>query len=118
MPSATATCRACCGVLKGLPQRPLLVISSDMNHYASDADTRRLDHLALESMQALDPARLFETVTQNRISMCGMFAAVIVMQALRQLDGLRRFELVGYTTSAEASGDTSRCVGYAGVLLG
>ena len=29
-----------------------------------------------------------------------------------------RFELVGYTTSAEASGDTSRCVGYAGVLMG
>jgi AmmeMemoRadiSam system protein B/AmmeMemoRadiSam system protein A len=105
-------------VLKGLPQRPLLVISSDMNHYASDADTRRLDRLALDSMQALDPARLFETVTQNRISMCGMGAAVIVMQALRQLDGLRRFELVGYTTSAEASGDTNRCVGYAGVLLG
>ncbi len=50
--------------------------------------------------------------------MCGMRPAAIVMETLRQLDGLRRCEVVGYTTSAEASGDTSRVVGYAGVLLG
>jgi len=43
---------------------------------------------------------------------------VIVMEALRQLDGLKRIESVGYATSADASGDTSRVVGYAGVLLG
>jgi AmmeMemoRadiSam system radical SAM enzyme/AmmeMemoRadiSam system protein B/AmmeMemoRadiSam system protein A len=105
-------------VIASLPHRPLLVISSDMNHYASDADTRRLDQVALRAMQTLDPVRLFETVTQQRISMCGLRPAVIVMETLRRLDTLHRMELVGYTTSAEASGDSRRCVGYAGVLLG
>ena len=40
------------------------------------------------------------------------------METLRWLGRLKRCESVGYTTSAEASGDTSRVVGYAGLLFG
>ncbi len=105
-------------VLGEMPERPLLVISSDMNHFADEAETRRLDRLALDAMETLDPARLYETVSENRISMCGMGPAVVVMETLRQWDCLHRHESVGYATSAEASGDTSRVVGYAGMLLG
>ena len=36
--------------LQTLPEPPLLVISSDMNHYASDRENRRLDRLALNAM--------------------------------------------------------------------
>jgi hypothetical protein len=36
---------------------------------------------------------------------------------LTRLGRLNRHESVGYTTSAEASGDSSRDVGYAGALL-
>jgi AmmeMemoRadiSam system protein B len=69
-------------------------------------------------MESLDPARLYRTVREYQISMCGMLPAVIVMETLRQLDCPARCEMVGYATSAEASGDTSRVVGYAGMLLG
>jgi AmmeMemoRadiSam system radical SAM enzyme/AmmeMemoRadiSam system protein B/AmmeMemoRadiSam system protein A len=106
------------GVLRDMSQRPLLVVSSDLNHFADDAETRRLDRLVLEAMQSLDPVRLYDTVRKNHISMCGVSPAVIVMETLRQLDCLHRCELVGYTTSAEASGDSRRVVGYAGMLLG
>ena len=103
-------------------RRPLLVISSDMSHiegYAdNEAEAHRLDRLALEAMQTLDPARLYETVRSHRISMCGMRPAVIVMETLRQWGRLQRCELVGYTTSAESGGGTDRVVGYAGMLLG
>jgi AmmeMemoRadiSam system protein B len=105
-------------VLAATSPRPLLVISSDMNHFASDAETRRQDRKALAALESLDPEQLYETVKRERISMCGMSPAVIVLEALRCLDTLHRFELVAYATSAESSGDTSRCVGYAGVLLG
>jgi hypothetical protein len=104
------------------PRRPLLVISSDMSHvegYAdNEAEARRLDRLALDAMQTLDPARLYETVRSQRISMCGMKPAVIVMETLRQWGRLQRCELVGYTTSAQSGGGTGRVVGYAGMLLG
>jgi AmmeMemoRadiSam system protein B len=94
-----------------------LLISSDMNHFATDAESRRLDEIALGAMERLDPAHLLATVSEHNISMCGVLPAVIVMEALRQLGGLRRCERVGYATSADANGDTSRVVGYAGVLL-
>lgn len=105
-------------VVRGLPTRPLLVISSDMNHFASDEENRRLDELALQAMESLDPRRLLEVCTTNDISMCGVLPAVIVMEALRRLGGLNRVERVGYSTSADVTRDTSRVVGYAGMLLG
>ena len=106
------------GVLEDLPSRPLLVISSDMNHFADEQETQRVDRMALDAMETLDPAQLFKTVIDNRISMCGVLPAVLVMETLRRLDSLTRFESVGYATSAKASGDTDRVVGYAGMLLG
>jgi AmmeMemoRadiSam system protein B/AmmeMemoRadiSam system protein A len=105
-------------VLRDMPQRPLLVISSDMNHFADDQQTRRVDRLALDAIATLDPEIVYETVRRNRISMCGMGPCVIVMETLRWLGCLNRCESVGYATSAEASGDTNRVVGYAGLLFG
>ncbi|MBV8610614.1 MAG: AmmeMemoRadiSam system protein B, partial [Singulisphaera sp.] len=104
-------------VVRGLPSRPLLVISSDMNHFATDRENRQLDEIALRAMGRLDPAHLLATVNEHNISMCGVLPAVIVMECLRLLGGLQGFERVGYATSADVSGDTSRVVGYAGVLL-
>ena len=97
---------------------PLLLISSDMNHYADDAETRRLDVLALAEFDRLDEDALFETCHSNHISMCGLVPAVIVLKTLKKLGRLNQSIEVGYATSAEASGDTSRCVGYAGSQRG
>lgn len=104
-------------VIERMPEKPLLVISSDMNHFATDAETRRLDEIALEAMERLDPEHLLGTVREHDISMCGVLPAVIVMETLRRLGGLTECERVGYATSADATGDTGRVVGYAGMLL-
>jgi AmmeMemoRadiSam system protein B/AmmeMemoRadiSam system protein A len=97
---------------------PLLVISSDMNHYATDSENRRLDEMALAALEGLDPREVYETVTQNSISMCGVLPAVIVLQTLRLLGRLSEACRVSYATSADVTGDTSRVVGYAGMLFG
>ncbi len=106
-------------VLRQLPDQPLLVISSDMNHFANDAENRRLDEIALKAIETLDPAQVFDTVVDRyQISMCGVRPCVIVMETLRQLGRLQRSQRVGYATSADVSGDQQRVVGYAGMLLG
>jgi AmmeMemoRadiSam system protein B len=106
-------------VLRQLPERPLLVISSDMNHFASDDENRRLDEIALQAIETLDPAKVFDTVVdRHHISMCGVRPCVIVLETLRHLGLLQRCERVGYATSADASGDKHRVVGYAGMLFG
>jgi AmmeMemoRadiSam system radical SAM enzyme/AmmeMemoRadiSam system protein B/AmmeMemoRadiSam system protein A len=105
-------------LLRKREDRPLLLISSDMNHFATDAENRRLDAIALEALDRHDPTELYETVTQHNISMCGLAPAVIVLEALRLLGGLSKAERVGYATTADVTGDTSRVVGYAGMLFG
>ena len=53
------------GLLRGREDPPLLLVSSDMNHYASDAENRRLDGLALAALQTGDPGLLYGTVRDN-----------------------------------------------------
>jgi AmmeMemoRadiSam system protein B len=96
---------------------PLLVISSDMNHFAGEPENRRRDMLALEAMQTGNPQQLLDTCLKNEISMCGVLPAVAVMQALQQATPALRPRLVDYTNSAAATGDTARVVGYAGVVI-
>lgn len=103
-------------IVRTLGRRCLVLASSDMNHFANLKRTLRLDELALERVRALDPAGLLEVVTREEISMCGA-GAVAALLAAGQVLGATRAEVVDHTTSAEASGDTDRVVGYAGVLL-
>jgi len=104
-------------LIRNLPEPPLLVISSDMNHFASDTENRRLDEMAIQAFETLDPATLYSVVRDNHISMCGLLPAVIVLETLRQLGRVSALERVAYATSADVSGDTSRVVGYSGLIL-
>ena len=94
----------------------LIVASSDMNHYESDAVTRVKDHRAIERILTLDPRGLYDVVTQQNISMCGFGPAVAMLTAARQL-GAKSAELVKYATSGDVSGDRNLVVGYAGVVV-
>jgi MEMO1 family protein len=94
----------------------LIVASSDMNHYESDAVTRAKDHWAIERILTLDARGLHEVVGQQNISMCGMGPAVAMLTAAKKL-GAKSAELVKYATSGDVSGDRDMVVGYAGVVV-
>lgn len=104
-------------VIESLDTPPLLIISSDMNHYADDAEGRRRDRMALDAMNTCDPEKLINVCRGNEISMCGLVPAALVMETLRQLGKQFSVEQLGYATSADISGDKSSVVGYAGALL-
>lgn len=98
------------------PKEFLLVVSTDMNHYENDQATREKDRYALAAIQALDEEAFRKAIEHYRISMCGfapVYLSLIVLKAL----GARRAALIDYTTSAEASGDYDRVVGYAGFII-
>jgi MEMO1 family protein len=94
----------------------LIVASSDMNHYESDAVTRVKDHSAIEPILRLDARALYDVVTQHHISMCGFGPAVAMLTATKKL-GATSAELVKYATSGDVSGDRDLVVGYAGVIV-
>jgi AmmeMemoRadiSam system protein B len=94
----------------------LIIASSDMNHYESDAITRVKDHSAIEPILKLDARGLYDVVTQKHISMCGFGPAVATLTAAKKL-GARSAELVKYATSGDVSGDREMVVGYAGIVI-
>ena len=98
-------------------QEPVLMItSSDLNHYESDAITRGKDRLAIDRILAIDPRGLYDTVRKEGISMCGYAAAVAGLVALNVL-GAKEGNLVRYATSGDVSGDREQVVGYAGIIF-
>jgi len=95
---------------------PLIVASSDMNHYENDVVTRRKDHLAIERVLALDARGLYDVVMKEDISMCGFGPAIAMITAAKGL-GATHAELVDYATSGDVSGDRDRVVGYAAMVV-
>jgi AmmeMemoRadiSam system protein B len=103
--------------LRSTKDEVLLLISSDMNHFASDQETRRLDEMAIRALETLDVETIFHTVRGNEISMCGLLPAIIVLDALQQSRPLTTAKRVRYGTSTDVTNDPSRAVGYAGMLF-
>ena len=94
----------------------LIVASSDMNHYESDAVTRIKDRKAIDRVLERNPEGLHETVFREDISMCGFAPTVAMLTAANAL-GASRAELVRYGTSGDVFGERERVVGYAGITV-
>jgi MEMO1 family protein len=97
-------------------ETPLLLASSDMNHYESRAIGQRKDGRALACIEALDPEGLFAAVTTESISMCGFLPATALLFAARESE-VSEARVVARRDSGDETGDTSSVVGYAGVIL-
>jgi len=94
----------------------LLIASTDMNHYESDAITRVKDQKAIERILPLDPRGLYDTVRSEDITMCGYAATVAMLIAMRDL-GAQDAEVIRYATSGDINGDRDEVVGYAGIVV-
>ena len=103
-------------VAGGWPEPVLVVDSTDLNHYESQAVSNRKDRLAIDAIRALDPDGLWRTVRSHDISMCGIAPTQALLWAVPAL-GVRATRLVRYQTSGDVSGDLARVVGYAGIVL-
>lgn len=108
--------KAAANAIRKYKDRVLIVVSSDMNHYESDAVTRKKDKKAIEKILTLNPEGLMRAVSAEDISMCGIIPAAIALVAAKEL-GAKKAEVVDYATSGDASGDYAHVVGYAGILI-
>jgi len=98
------------------PEPVLLLSSTDLNHYESQAVSNAKDGLAIDAILALDPEGLHRTVVEGQISMCGIAPTTTLLYALREL-GAEQATLVKYMTSGDVSGDLTRVVGYCGIVI-
>ncbi len=104
-------------ILEGMGERKALIVaSSDMSHYESHENATNKDRLAIEKMIALDPTGLYQTVRRERISMCGVVPASIMLLCAKA-QGARSSKLIRYQTSGEINKDWKQVVGYAGMVV-
>jgi hypothetical protein len=108
--------RAIAQVVAGWPEPVLLVDSTDLNHYETQAETERKDLLAIDAIRALDPEALWHAVRTHDISMCGLAPTLVLLYAAPAL-GIGQARLVRHATSGDVSGNYSSVVGYAGLTL-
>lgn len=108
--------RAIAVSVRKLNRSVLIVASSDMTHYESHLSAAQKDSKAIEKIIDLDPQGLYETVRNDRISMCGVNPVTVMLMCAKRM-GAERSELVKYMTSGEVSGDMDHVVGYAGVIV-
>lgn len=93
-----------------------IIASSDMTHYESLDSAKLKDSEAIDAILKLDEEALVERIAKFNISMCGYAPAAIMIVAAKAL-GAKKTKLVKYQTSADASGDYSSVVGYAGIVI-
>jgi AmmeMemoRadiSam system protein B len=101
---------------QNLSSSVLLVASTDMSHYVPKKVAETKDRLAIEAILALDEDKLMDVVKRNNISMCGVGPVVVLIAAAKGL-GAQHASLIKYQTSADASGDSTSVVGYAGLVI-
>ncbi len=102
--------------IKAFKKDVLLVASTDMSHYEPRHVATEKDSQALRHIKSLDPEKLYFTVFDNKISMCGVIPVTVTLIAAKML-GASSCELIGYTDSGYVSGDTEQIVGYAGMTI-
>ncbi len=89
----------------------LLVASTDLSHFHSDAQARKLDKVVEQSVAKFDPEGLAAALESGKCEACGGGPLVAVMLAAREL-GADTAVVYRYQTSGDVSGDRSQVVGY------
>lgn len=94
----------------------LVVISTDLSHYLSNAAAHHRDRASLAKLMQQDCNDFERAALRDEVSMCGA-AAVEAGMACALERGASKWQLLDYRTSGDVCGDTSRVVGYAAVSL-
>jgi len=115
-----ASCRALgeglARAIREFGKEVLIVASSDMTHYESARAARVKDEQAIREMLALNPEGLLKVCRGERITMCGVIPATVMLVAALEL-GATKAELVKYATSGDVTGDDRQVVAYAALTV-
>ena len=90
----------------------LILASSDLTHYESQASAAAKDQLALAAIEKMDPLRLGKTVEDHRITMCGVGPVIAMLTACKRL-GATKSKVLCYASSGDITKDYSQVVAYA-----
>lgn len=99
-----------------MDESDLVVCSTDLSHYLDESTANEMDRHSIELVLAKDWREYVDSVRDGSCSMCGAAAVTAAMCCARKRAVLD-WRLLDYRTSAAASGDYNRVVGYAAISM-
>lgn len=94
----------------------LLVASTDLSHFYSQALANRLDGEVLRQVEAFDPAGVIRVEEEGKGFACGRGALAAVLWAAKEL-GADHARVLRHATSGDVTGDYDRVVGYGAAVF-
>lgn len=103
-------------VLADFDGNAVLIASTDFSHYVPHEMAERVDRLAIERIEALDPDGLYGTISAENISMCGYGPTAVGIDVAAGR-GASSADLLRYATSGDTGGSRGEVVGYASLAI-
>jgi AmmeMemoRadiSam system protein B len=94
----------------------LLVASTDLSHFYTETQAKRLDGEMLRQVEAFDPAGVIRVEEEGKGFACGRGALAAVLWAAREL-GAVNAQVLHHATSGDVTGDYDRVVGYGAAVV-
>ncbi len=99
-----------------LTPEDLVLASTDLSHFLPESQANAMDKRSLNQVLKRDASALQNKAAAGRCSLCGVTAVVTAM-AYANATNTTQWQLLDYRTSAWASGDTRRVVGYGAITM-
>jgi hypothetical protein len=94
----------------------LLVASTDLSHFYPLGKAETLDGEMLRQIKSFDPISVLSAEAEGSAFACGV-GAVVAMLWASKLAGADKVQILNYSTSADATGDSSSVVGYSSAAV-
>jgi len=94
----------------------LIVASTDLSHFHTAEEARRLDTRIVDLIKTYDYRKLMDELEAEKVEACGGGPIITAMLACRKL-GADSAKVVKYAHSGEITGDNSGVVGYLAAVL-
>ena len=96
----------------------LIIASSDLSHFYPLDIAQSLDSETLRRLKLFNPEEILSGAADNSAPACGAGAIAAMLYTLKMM-GADKVQILNYSTSADATGDTNSVVGYgsAAVIL-
>jgi AmmeMemoRadiSam system protein B len=94
----------------------IVIASSDLTHYESQANVEKKDSAVLAAVEALDAKKFYSILETQNVSACG-YAPIAALITYAKALGAKKADVLIHKTSGDITGDKSSVVGYAAVSI-
>jgi len=96
--------------------KTILAASSDLSHFHTGEEARKLDQTMIDQIISLDPTGLYKAQNAGSGSACGLGPLAAVIWAAKETGPIKIHHL-NYAHSGDITGDNTRVVGYTAAVI-